>query len=71
MAQFDTKPSAAPSTAVFILLNGLGFLLLIIGLIAIIVMNPIHWVGVGITAVAGGYSLVMAHAIKRRDIQGR
>lgn len=71
MTQHDTKPSTGPSTALFIVLNGLGFLLLIISLIAILVMDPIHWIGVAISAIAGVYSVVLAHTIKRRDIQGR
>lgn len=50
------------------MLNVLGFLLLIIGLIAVVAMNPPHWLGVGITWFAGVYSLVMAHMVKRRPV---
>ncbi len=65
MTQHDTKPTTSPSTALFIMLNALGFLLLIIGLIAIVAMNPPHWIGIGITWFAGVYSLVMARMVKR------
>lgn len=68
MAQHDTKPTTSPSTALFIMLNVLGFLLLIIGLIAVVAMNPPHWLGVGITWFAGVYSLVMAQMVKRRPV---
>lgn len=50
------------------MLNVLGFLLLIIGLIAVVAMNPPHWLGVGITWFAGVYSLVMAQMVKRRPV---
>lgn len=69
MAQHDTKPTTAPSTAVFIMLNALGFFMLIVGLIAIVAMNPPHWVGIGITWFAGVYSLVMAQLVKRRSVR--
>ncbi|WP_022871394.1 hypothetical protein [Yaniella halotolerans] len=71
MAQHDTKSSTSPSTALFLLLNALGFLLLIIGLIATVAMTPPHWLGIGITWFAGLYSLVMAQMVKRRPLRRR
>lgn len=69
MAQHDTKSTTSPSTALFIMLNALGFLLLIIGLIAIVAMNPPHWLGIAITWFAGLYSLVMGQLIRRRAMK--
>lgn len=68
MAQHDTKPATSPSTAVFLLLNGLGFSLIIIGLIAVVAMQPINWLGIGIVWFAGIYSVVMARIIRRRHV---
>lgn len=68
MAQHDTKPATSPSMAIFLMLNGLGYLLLVIGLIAIVAMNPINWIGVGLAWVAGIYSLVMSRVIRRREM---
>lgn len=64
MTQHDTKATTSPSTALFIMLNALGYLLLIIGLIAFVAMNPPHWLGIGITWFAGVYSLMMARMVK-------
>lgn len=68
MAQYDTKPATSPSTALFIMLTALGFLLLIIGMIAIVAMNPPNWFGIGISWFAGLYSLAMARLVRRRAI---
>lgn len=69
MAQHDTKPATSPSTALFIMLNALGYLLLIIGVIAIVAMNPPNWLGIGLSWFAGIYSLVMSRLVKRRSLR--
>ncbi len=66
MTQVDTKTPTPPSTALVLLLTGMGALFIVIGVIALVATNPVNWVGVGLAWFVGLYSFVMAQVIKRR-----
>lgn len=68
MTPYDTKPVMRPATTLFVLLNGLGYLLLVVGLIALVAMNPVNWFGIGLAWFGGLYGLVLARFIRRREL---
>lgn len=69
MSQQDTKTPTAPSTAIVLLLTGIGALFVVVGVIALVATNPVNWVGVGLALFVGVYSVIMAQVIKRRSRQ--
>lgn len=66
MAKIDTKTPTPPSTALVLLLTGLGSLFIIVGIITLVGTNPTNWVGVGLAWFVGLYSFVMVQLMKRR-----
>ncbi|WP_343956712.1 MULTISPECIES: hypothetical protein [Yaniella] len=54
-----------------IIMTGFGALLIVIGAIAVLAMDPVSWFGVGIAWLAGVYSIVMARVIRRRASKQR
>lgn len=68
MAQHDLNTPAPPSTALAIVLTGWGALLFIVAIIAVLVMNPPNWFGIGLAAFAGLYSIIMARVVTRRRL---
>lgn len=70
MTQQDTKTPTTPSTAIVLLLTGLGALFVVIGVLALVATTPVNWFGVCISLFVGLYSFMMAQVMKRRLRRG-
>ena len=66
MAKIDTKTATPPSTALVLILTGMGSLFFVIGVVALVATNPTNWVGAGLAWFVGVYSFIMAQVLKRR-----
>lgn len=69
MAPHDEHAAMSPGASLFLMLNGLGAVLILVGLIAILAMDPVNWFGVGVAIFAGIYSMVMSRILRRRGVK--
>lgn len=70
MTQQDTKTPTTLSTAIVLLLTGIGALFIVIGVLALVATSPVNWFGVSISLFVGIYSFMMAQFMKRRQRRG-
>lgn len=71
MSSNDSLRAATPRASLVLILTGMGALLIVVGVIALIASNPINWFGVGLAWFAGIYSFLMARLVRKRALERR
>jgi len=71
MSSRDSLSATPPRTSLVLILTGLGGLLMVIGVIALIATDPGNWFGIGLAWFAGLYSLFMARLVRNRSLESR
>ena len=71
MSSRDSLSAPPPRTSLVLILTGLGGLLMVIGVIALIATDPVNWFGIGLAWFAGLYSLFMARLVRNRSLESR
>lgn len=67
----DSLTAATPRTSLVLVLTGLGGLLFVVGVIALVASDPVNWFGVGLAWFAGVYSLLMARFVGKGKLESR
>ncbi len=67
--QNDSLSAATPRTSLVLILTGMGALLVVVGVIALIATDPVNWFGVGLAWFAGVYSMLMARLVRNRRLE--
>ena len=71
MSSHDSLTAATPRTSLVLILTGMGAVLVVVGVIALVASDPINWFGVGLAWFAGLYSLFMARLVRKRSLERR
>lgn|GEM_PF-2795161 len=71
MSSQDLQSGTTPRMSLVLILTGLGGLLFVVGVIALIASDPVNWFGVGLAWFAGAYSLVMARVVGKGKLDSR
>lgn len=68
-SQDDSLSATTPRTSLVLVLTGMGALLIVVGVIALIATDPVNWFGVGLAWFAGVYSMVLARLVRNRRLE--
>lgn len=68
-SQNDSLTAATPRTSLVLILTGLGSLLVVVAVIALVATNPVNWFGVGLALFAGAYSMLLARLVRKRRLE--
>lgn len=71
MGAQDSLSETSPRVSLVLILTGLGALLVVVGVIAVVATDPVNWFGVGLAWFAGIYGLVMARLVGKRKLEPR
>lgn len=70
-SQTDSLTAATPRTSLVLILTGMGALLVVVGVIALVASDPVNWFGVGLAWFAGLYSMLLARLVRNRRVEPR